>query len=120
MTGADKMSDIDVEYSRAITPGCENRIHFNNAGAALPTQITLDRVIDYLQREAAIGGYEAAREASEEIEAVYQSVASLIHAGPDEIALMESSTRAWDSIFYSLRFEPGESILTGRSEYASN
>ena len=120
MTVEVKSSGLDIDHSRAITPGCENRIHFNNAGSALPTQVTLDRVIDYLHREAAIGGYEAAREAAEELEAVYQSVAMLINASPVEIALMESSTRAWDSIFYSLQFQPGDCILTGRSEYASN
>ena len=110
----------DVEELRQQTPGCLQRLHFNNAGAALPTTQTLDRVTSYLQREADIGGYEAAREAADEIEATYASIASLINATPGEVALMESSTRAWDSIFYSIPFKPGDRILTGRSEYASN
>ena len=113
-------AQLDVEQLRAVTPGCQQRIHFNNAGAALPTRTTLERVTGYLQREADIGGYEAAREASVEIESVYQSVADLVHATPAAIALMESSTRAWDAIFYSIPFQPGERIVTGRSEYASN
>ncbi|MCW8962802.1 MAG: aminotransferase class V-fold PLP-dependent enzyme [Gammaproteobacteria bacterium] len=119
-TGSGEDFGMDVSQLRQMTPGCLRRIHFNNAGASLPTTQTLTKVVDYLQREAEIGGYEAAREANDEIEATYSSIARLINAAPDEIALMESSTRAWDSIFYSIPFQPGERILTGRSEYASN
>lgn len=111
---------LDVEQLRRDTPGCAGRIHFNNAGAALPTRATLQEVTTYLQREGEIGGYEAARESHEVIEMTYDSIARLINAKASEIALMESSTRAWDSIFYSLPFEQGTRIITGRSEYASN
>lgn len=54
---------MDIDAPRAQTPGCAERIHFNNAGAALLAQPTLDAMTAHLRREAEIGGYEAAAEA---------------------------------------------------------
>jgi selenocysteine lyase/cysteine desulfurase len=72
--------------------------------------------------EARVGGYAAADAVAPRAGAVYDSVAALIGAAPDEIALVESATRAWDMAFYSLAgsFSPGDRILTSRAEYASN
>jgi len=111
---------IDVARVRAETPGCRNVIHFNNAGAALQPQPVLDAVLGHLRLEAEIGGYEAADRAEAALESVYASVARLINGAPEEIALVENATRAWDMAFYSLRLGPGDRILTARAEYASN
>jgi selenocysteine lyase/cysteine desulfurase len=111
---------IDVDAARADTPGCRDVVHLNNAGAALPPRVVVDTVIDHLELEARVGGYAAADAVSERSAAVYASVASLVGAAPDEIALVESATRAWDMAFYAFRFAPGDRILTGRAEYASN
>ena len=111
---------IDVERVRAETPGCRNVIHFNNAGAALQPQPVLDAVLGHLQLEAEIGGYEAADRAEQALERVYESLARLINGAPDEIALIENATRAWDMAFYSLKLGAGDRILTAQAEYASN
>jgi selenocysteine lyase/cysteine desulfurase len=111
---------IDLARVRADTPGTANVIHLNNAGAALPPRPVLEVVQRHLEREAAIGGYEAAAEAANAIEGVYGSVARLINASPDEIAVVENATRAWDMAFYSFRFQAGDRILTAEAEYASN
>ena len=111
---------IDVAAVRADTPGCAQVVHLNNAGAALPSRAVVQTVVAHLEREAAIGGYEAATEAGERTEAVYDSVASLVGADRDEIAVVESATRAWTVWFSALRFAPGDRLLTHRVEYASN
>jgi selenocysteine lyase/cysteine desulfurase len=113
---------IDVDAARADTPGCREVVHLNNAGAALPPRVVVDTVIDHLELEARVGGYAAADALSERSAAVYASVASLVGAAPDEIALGENATRAWDMAFYALArsFTAGDRILTSRAEYASN
>jgi selenocysteine lyase/cysteine desulfurase len=113
---------IDVARVRADTPGCRDVAHFNNAGAALPTRQVLDTVIEHLELEARVGGYMAADLVAERSAAVYASVAHLVGASADEIALVENATRAWDMVAYSLgaSFGPGDRVLTSRAEYASN
>jgi selenocysteine lyase/cysteine desulfurase len=111
---------IDVERARELTPGCERVVHLNNAGAALSPEPVLDAVIGHLRREAEIGGYEAADEASATIASIYESVATMLGCDSDEVALVESATTAWDGAFFAFAWQRGDRILTGRSEYGSN
>ncbi len=111
---------IDLGRLRAETDACDQILHFNNAGAALPPRAVVEAVIAHLRREAEIGGYEAEHEAAARLAQVYRSVATMLNAAPSEIALVENATRAWDMAFYALRFQPGDRILTARAEYASN
>ena len=113
-------ADLDLDRIRADTPGVAHRVHLNNAGAGLMARPVLEAMTQYLQREATIGGYEAADEAAERLDGVYDSVARLVGAARDEIALVENATVAWQMAFYSLKFRPGDRILTARAEYAAN
>lgn len=112
--------DWDIDHLRADTAGCERSIFFNNAGASLQPRPVVARVVEHLRLEEQIGGYEAADTVAGELEGLYASVARLLHCAPEEVALQESATRAWDMAFYSFRFAPGDRILTAASEYASN
>ena len=105
---------------REDTPGVNEVIHFNNCGSALPPTPVLETVINHLKREASIGGYEAADEAQERLNAVYDSTAKLIGSEPDEIAVIENATRAWDMAVYGYKFSPGDRVLLCRAEYVSN
>src|SRR2546422_2306090 len=76
---------------RRDTPGCRDRIHLNNAGAALMPRPVLETLTRHLEREAAIGGYEAADEAAARVRETYELVARLVGAAPRNIALVERS-----------------------------
>jgi selenocysteine lyase/cysteine desulfurase len=113
---------IDLARVRADTPGSADVVHLNNAGASLPPRVVVDTVVEHLELEARVGGYAAADEVAARSEAVYDSVAKLLGAHRDEIALVENATRAWDMAFYALapRFATGDRIVLSRAEYASN
>lgn len=111
---------IDVERARSETPGCADRVHLDNAGAALMTERVLSTQIDHLRLEGAIGGYEAAAQASEAIGAVYESIGRLIGSGPDHVAIVDSATTAWDLAFQSILLNRGDVILTAEVEYGAN
>ncbi len=111
---------IDVARVRGETPGVGNRIHLNNAGAGLMPVQVVDAMVGHLRREAEIGGYEAAEEALPKLSSLYDVVARLVGSGPDEIAITENATVAWQMAFYAMPFAPGDRILTARAEYAAN
>src|SRR5690606_2326862 len=53
-------------------------------------------------------------------QAVYASLAELLGAQPDEIALFDSATRAWLTVVHSLPVTAETRLVTGRAEYGSN
>ncbi len=111
---------VTLDLVRSITPGVRNVAHFNNAGSSLPPQPVIDATIGHIQREADIGGYEAAAEAHEELEGFYDNAATLLNAHRDQIGFIENATRAWDMAVYGYPFAQGDRVLTCRAEYASN
>lgn len=83
-------------------------------------QPVLDTVTQHLQREAAIGGYEAADEAGPRVRASYEAVARLVGAQARNIAVVENATVAFSQALSAFDFHPGDVIVTTRADYPSN
>ena len=113
-------TSTDLARWRTETPGCATRVHLNNAGAGLMPQPVLDVVANHLQREAEIGGYEAADEAEHRVRASYEAVARLVGADPRNIAIVENATVAFSQALSAFDFRPGDVIVTTRADYPSN
>ena len=114
------LTSDEIDRLRSETAACQRVVHFNHAGDSPTPDPVLQVMIDHLRLESEIGAYEAAALREEQLANVYDSIASLIGARADEIAIVENATRAWDMLFYSLPFQPGDRILTAANEYGSN
>ena len=112
--------DPKLSHWRADTPGCTQRVHLNNAGAALPPAVVRDAVVSHIARESEIGGYEAADEAAERIQGTYDAVAALVGAAARNIAVVENSTVAFAQALQAFDFKTGDVIVTSRADYVSN
>ncbi len=116
--------DLDVAALRDATPGCAQRVHLNNAGAALCSRATLDTVIDHIELEGRIGGYEAAALRAPQLDATRRAVAALLGASVDEVALTGSDTASWTKAFWGLVMTGGlrtrRRIVVDRSVYNSH
>ncbi|MET4800710.1 aminotransferase class V-fold PLP-dependent enzyme [Bradyrhizobium sp. LB11.1] len=111
---------INIDQIRADTPAASRLAYLHNAGAALMPAAVVAAMKQHIDLESEIGGYAAADRESERLDAVYRSVARLLNAAPDEIALMENATVAWQMAFYAIQFRAGDRILTAEAEYAAN
>ena len=114
------ITDIDVSRARALTPGCERVIHFNNAGSGLMPQPVLDTVLEHTRLEAQVGSYEAAAKRAEALNAVYTSFGTLLNCHAEEIALTDGATQSWHRAFHAVPLKKGDRVLTANNEYNSN
>ncbi|WP_248806009.1 aminotransferase class V-fold PLP-dependent enzyme [Pseudomonas sp. MWU13-2100] len=111
----------EILQLRAATPGCARMIHFNHAGASLPSQATLDAISAQLQREATIGPMEAAIEGTRLQEEARHWAARLLGTDSAAIAFTSSGSAAWGMAFNALGgWHAGDRILVGRHEWGGN
>src|SRR5437868_2706208 len=113
-------STDELEKLRADTPGCEGRIHFNNAGAGLMPASVLEAAQAHLRLESEIGGYEAAAAQEEAIANFYRATAQLLGCRPENIAHTANATDAYSRALSSIPFEAGDVLATTRNDYISN
>lgn len=114
------LDEAEIASARGATPGIDGVNHLNHAGSSLPTATVLATQVEHLQREAEIGGYEAAGERAADNAAVYDEIATLIGASAHEIARVEHATAAWNAGFWSLPMQADQRILTARAAYGAN
>jgi cysteine desulfurase/selenocysteine lyase len=113
-------NEAEIRAFRAETAGTAERIHFNNAGASLPPDIVVKTMVDFLREEALYGGYEIEARHRNRLDHTHALIAQLINSNPDEIALTENASAAWDLAFNGLSFQPGDEVITSEMEYISN
>lgn len=111
---------LNIELLRQQTPGCKTKIHFNNAGASLMPSVVLDAIINHVQLESTIGGYEAADLKSGDIAAFYESAARLVNGNPGNIAFTSSATNSFTRALSCISFQAGDYILLANEDYISN
>lgn len=114
-----------VTALRAQTPGLAQGLHFNNGGAGLPSQATLDAVIAQLQLEARLGPMEAAGAGEAGVARARENAARLINAQVGEIAFASSGSSALGLAVAALLstrkpLKAGERILVGRQEWGGS
>ncbi len=95
-------------------------VHLNNAGCGLLARPVLQAMLDHLELEARIGGYEAAAARAEAVRGFYDQTAALIGAAPRNIAFAGSATDAYSKALSAIPFQPGDVILTTRNDFISN
>ena len=110
---------------RSHTPGLVQGLHFNNGGAGLPSQATLDAVIEQLQLEARLGPMEAAAAAQPGVALARERAARLINADVGEIAFAGSGSSALGLAVAALLstnkpLQVAERILVGRQEWGGS
>lgn len=110
-----------VEALRAQTPGTQTTVHFNHAGASLPSAATLQAIQAHLQREATQGPMEAGVASRELTEKARALAARLLNADPAEVALTGGNSPGWGAAFAALEpWLPGDRLLVGRHEWGGN
>ena len=114
------LSEKEIQQFRQETKGTASVTHFNNAGASLPPDVVLTTVINYLEDEATMGGYEAEARHQPQLLHTYDLIAQLINADKDEIAILESASAAWTIAFNGISFNEGDEVITCEMEYVTN
>jgi selenocysteine lyase/cysteine desulfurase len=111
---------INTEALRNDTPGCREKIHFNNAGASLMPGPVIESIENHIRLEAALGGYEAADNVEKEISGFYESAAKLLNAKASNMAFTSSATNSYARALSCIPFERGDTVLIANEDYISN
>ena len=95
--------------------------YLNNAGAGLMSDGTLNTIIEFLNLERKVGAYRAARESKGQMDLFYERAAQLVNgSNPNEIAFVDSASRAWNLALYGVELKRGDQIVTLSSEFGTN
>lgn len=123
------MTDLDISHIRAQFPFLRNNptlSYFDSAATALKPQVVLDAVNDYDTRYSVNikrGVYDMSAHATAKYEQARTTVASFIHALPEETVFVRNATEGINLIMYALGTEliqEGDEVVTSIIEHHSN
>lgn len=114
------MSALNIKQLRSETLGTEHVNHLNNAGASLVPNPVHQKILEHLELERTLGGYEAAENCFDEIQNSYRAIGQLIGSQPHNIALTENATGSFLQALSSINFSANDVIVTSSNDYASN
>ncbi|MGW4209916.1 aminotransferase class V-fold PLP-dependent enzyme [Lentzea sp. NPDC004789] len=95
-------------------------IFLDSAGSSIAPAPVVDEVVGHLRRETEIGGYRAAAERRDDLDAGYGVMAELFGCLPSEVAFTDSATRSWLTAFDAVELRKGDRILVTEVEYGGN
>ncbi len=111
---------MDINQIRNDTTGCDSVIHLNNAGAALMPKPVVNAIHNYITKEEAKGGYEAADEEATELNKFYDYAAQLLGCNNKNIAYTTNATDSYNRALSSIPFRKGDVVLISGNDYPSN
>ncbi|NIG53382.1 aminotransferase class V-fold PLP-dependent enzyme [Chitinophaga sp. Cy-1792] len=111
---------MNLNTLRTDTPGCDNIIHLNNAGAALMPRPVVTTIEQYLKEEADFGGYETADKHAADLSTFYDLTAQLLQTQPRNIAFTTNATDSYNKALTAVPFEEGDVVLLTENDYPSN
>lgn len=98
-----------------------NSKYFNNAGAGIMSDATLNCIVNHMKLEMKVGAYKAAITQSKDVAEFYSLSSKLFNAKSEqEIAFIDSASRGWNLIMYGLNITKDDVIVTLDSEYGTN
>ncbi|MGH1504164.1 MAG: aminotransferase class V-fold PLP-dependent enzyme [Acidimicrobiales bacterium] len=113
-----------IEAIRAASPGFLDHVHLNNAGSSIPSDATVDAMVDYLRFEARVGGYEAKTARLDAVDAFRPALAELLGVDRGEIAFMPNDTAGFAAAVWGLAatgaIGAGSRVLVDRATYVSH
>jgi selenocysteine lyase/cysteine desulfurase len=113
-------SSQEILSLRDDTVGCANVIHLNNAGASLMPKPVVKSILDHINLEAGIGGYEASALKATAIKEFYTQAGKLLNCDASNIAFTSSATDSYTRALSSVPFKAGDVILTSNDDFISN
>ncbi|MDP9041697.1 MAG: aminotransferase class V-fold PLP-dependent enzyme, partial [Bacteroidota bacterium] len=110
----------EITRLREETPGCSKVVHLNNAGASLMPEPVVSAILEHIELEANIGGYEASDRREQAINEFYDVAAELLHTRSGNMAYTANATDSFTRALSSVAFKEGDIILTSNDDYISN
>ena len=96
-------------------------IHFNYAGAGIPSDAVAAAMRDYAELERDLSPYEAEAHGGEAVLAdVRASIGRLLHCPPSAVALFDNATRAWGALVTSVPLRPTDVVWVSPYDYVGN